>query len=135
MIYHTHPQAKTGRSRTFSDLELTVKDAVKTLRENGIDFDCIIVTGLSGVVVGAPLALRLRKNLLVLRKDKEDSHDAPGALLGAALLDHSSRVLFVDDFISGGTTLRRCEKALEESKSLATLVGTFEYQKDQVIAR
>jgi adenine/guanine phosphoribosyltransferase-like PRPP-binding protein len=125
MIYGTHPQAASGTA--FADLELHVKDCVRTLQESEVRFDCIIVTGVSGLVVGAPLALRLRLPLLVLRKQNEASHGYDGELLGSRILDATSRVLFVDDFISEGETYRLCLEAVE--KTGAAIVASCEYAR------
>lgn len=127
MVYGSHPKAKGSTSRSFSDLALCVNDAVRTLKKSGVEFDAIVVTGVSGLVVGAPLALQLQRHLVVLRKANESCHDDRAMLIGAGLLNEASRVIFVDDFISSGATRRRCEESIKAHG--ATLVATLEYEK------
>lgn len=98
------------------------------LKPHSKRFDSIVVSGMSGVIVGAPLALRLRKPLVVVRKDNESHHNDEHVIN-----EHSTgkRWLFLDDFTASGDTLRRCYTALDER--VTTFAGTYQYSYDELI--
>jgi adenine/guanine phosphoribosyltransferase-like PRPP-binding protein len=125
MIYGTHQSLRD----TLGDLGDVVEETVKQLEPHRIDFDHIIVTGVSGIVVGAPVSLALGKNLLVARKSGEDCHNYH-PLVGAKLVKNGDRVLFLDDFVSSGNTRRRCQRALLGlgERIEARIVAQYEYQ-------
>jgi adenine/guanine phosphoribosyltransferase-like PRPP-binding protein len=135
MVYGTHSRHREhgSQSGSFRDLADTVSDALLALRSHADEFDAIVVTGVSGAVVGSPVALALDKELLVLRKPNDDCHGNPGALLGGDPCEkyayrrnlNDKRVLFLDDFVSGGTTRERCRNAVEEKGG--KIVTQFEY--------
>lgn len=97
--------AKThGHKNYFSDIalnrgEATIRRTTKALRD--VDFDTFVVTGMSGAVFGGMIARSMKKNLFVIRKDNDDSHDGnrPFGNIGA-------KWLFLDDFISTGDTFK-----------------------------
>lgn len=64
-----------------------------------VNFDTFVVIGLSGAMAGALLAHALDKNLYVLRKPTDSTHDG---LNGFGTM--GKRWVFLDDFISVGTT-------------------------------
>lgn len=130
MIYHD------GNS-DFHGLEAAVRKTTADLREIQDEFDAIVVTGVSGLVVGSPVALRLRKPLLVLRKahSEEASHGLSGELLNwQALRGTEKRVVFLDDFISAGDTFRRCRSAVE-GIARGVLVAEYTYKRNQLRRR
>lgn len=129
MIYGTHPRMKEQNReayQTFRDLDLTVETARRTLETVKEQFDAIIVTGISGLVVGAPVALQLGLRLIVLRKEDETAHSLC-KLIGAADLDETSRVLFLDDLIASGATFDRCKEALVPCEARITASYRYEY--------
>jgi len=75
---------------------------IETARERlaNVDFDTIVGTGFSGGIVIPSLALSLGKAFTLVRKDTDDSHHGRGRLLG----ELGERWIFVDDFISSGST-------------------------------
>lgn len=132
MIYHVH-RAVEGEDRYsynhLDDLAPTVRDAVDALRPHRSEFDSIIVTGLSGVIVGTPVAMRLRKPLVVFRKAGEDAHSSTP-------VNHKrlgTRALFLDDFISDGGTYRRVEDALVKTDRGATIVAKYLYRDNDYV--
>lgn len=144
MVYGTHTTYRDAHGgddmaayKTFRDLDLVVRQSYRTLAPRKSEFDAIIVTGVSGLSVGAPLALRLKKRLLVLRKEDENCHDQPGNLVGSADLDTHQRVLFVDDLISSGATLRKCRQAVEQYAKVfgepIRIVMAYTYEGDRLL--
>lgn len=120
MIYHAVDQNQYDRfSANLDDLGVTVAQAVRDLAPRAADFEGIVATGMSGVLVASPVAIQLRKPLVVLRKKGDDTHQF-GAGRGQAFIDrhgdmretkwlgleHASRkkLLWLDDFIAGGGT-------------------------------
>lgn len=82
-------------------------DAASDLLED-LDFDTIVCMGISGLIFSSPLAMAMDKHLLVVRKDVDSSH---GKFIAEGHLGR--RWLFVDDFISGGTTFKNVNNAIE----------------------
>lgn len=116
MIYH-------NGNDDFNGLRETCRFVTKELREHVKDFDAIVCQGISGQCVGFIVAMRLNKPLMVLRKD-EPRHGCTKTLVNK---EHAkdARVLFLDDFISGGNTLRLCTQAVEKAKG--RVVAQYEY--------
>lgn len=97
MIYH-------GNHGSLIDLEKNVRRVTIGLREHTAEFDFIAVSGMSGVIVGAPAALRLRKPLVIVRKESdENTHHSGGSFIGRDQMH--GRYVVVDDFTSTGHTL------------------------------
>lgn len=107
-------------------LEDAVREAVTTLRPHKRDFDSIVVSGMSGVIVGLPTALRLHKPLVVVRKAEDGSHHGGGNFINAEKLGY--RALFLDDFIHRGTTLDYVRDKVKGQG--AKIAGKYLYQGD-----
>ena len=110
------------------DLKDTVERAVSTLRPHAGEFDSVAVRGVSGMIVGAPVAIALGKPLIVVRKDTETSH-------GSALSNYrhaGGSYLFLDDFISLGHTRRIVMEAMRD-KTAARYAGEYMYHRDRYV--
>lgn len=108
--------------RGLDDLGEAVDRTEKALREIADKFDFIAVRGCSGMLVGAPVALRLGKPIVVVRKPGENSHQWASSVVNEK---HAhGRYVFVDDFIATGNTRDAVTEALD---GVATPVGTYEY--------
>lgn len=90
--------------RDLTDLNQVVANVITEIQDRipSDSYDSIVVTGISGVMVGAPVSLALRKPLVVVRKETDDSHHGAGIVEGYAAI--GDRYLFLDDFISTGKT-------------------------------
>lgn len=88
------------------DLSTKVSQASKVLGD--VSFDTIVCTGVSGIIFASPLAMEMKKHLLIVRKNGESSH---GAYRAEGTIGR--RWLFVDDFISSGTTFNRVNDAVD----------------------
>lgn len=95
------------------DLQGTVRKAVEALRPHVREFDTLVGTGFSGGLVIPALALRLRKNFVLIRKETDDSHHGQGRLLGTL----GARWIFVDDFVATGGTRRRVIDKVNDAAS------------------
>ena len=123
MIYHGIRADEGGRG-TFKDLEDEVVAAVRQCE--GKKFDVIAVQGVSGMSLGFPLALRLGKDIIVVRKRSDISHSDPETITGVIV--RGKRCLFVDDFVSCGNTRRRVREAIE--KEGGKLVAEYTARED-----
>ena len=107
--------------RDLGDTVATIVDELKGTRKK---FDSIIVRGVSGLLVGPPVALALDKHLLIVRKPDEQSHDSTQVINGQC---GALRTLFLDDFRASGRTENACHTALRDSPSKAKIVHTYFY--------
>lgn len=126
MTYTPWPQPQG----TLHDLEKTVRKVTKELRPNTDHFDSIVVTGISGLVVGSPVSLRLKVPLVIIRKPytSENAHSYGHVNIEKA----GDRYLFLDDFKSSGETERRVQEAMA-ANTKAFHVGTLFYTWDRGI--
>lgn len=116
----------------------TVRNAVETIRQNISvrSFDTIAVRGISGVLLGSPLAIKLNKNLCVIRKS-DGSHSSNNLESG---LSCQGRYLIVDDFIETGSTVKAIVNGIKEDDTYnldigtdrrSTCVGAYLYRHDK----
>lgn len=102
-------------------------EVIETAKERlaGVDFDTLVGTGFSGGVVIPSLALALGKKFVLIRKDTDDSHHGRGRLLG----DLGEKWIFVDDFVSSGSTRTKViEKVEANTVEVETeMVGQYMY--------
>jgi adenine/guanine phosphoribosyltransferase-like PRPP-binding protein len=115
-------------SRGLSDLAETVQKTIRALVPHLGEFDSIAVQGTSGLLIGAPVALKLDKALVIVREDAElqcwHSHDVENAA------NAGERVLFLDDQISSGATLRDVKDKLAKHTH-GQVTATYLYQYDE----
>jgi orotate phosphoribosyltransferase len=119
MIYH-------GNWQALNDLPSEVEKTVENLRNHVDEFDSIVVTGVSGLVVGSPVALALGKSLVIVRKMTEDCHDGNQVVNAANI---GERALFLDDFVSEGNTRRKVQDAISTTE--ARLYGEYMYRDER----
>ena len=118
MIYHNGHHDLGG-------LKETVARAVADLKPHRKQFDTIVATGMSGVTVAVPVALALNKPVAILRKQGDDTH-AWDRWIGRE--DIGERVLWIDDFVSSGSTRKRVANEIAELHGGANeIVGEYMY--------
>lgn len=103
VIYHDN---------NFDDLPKVVNRVVRDLKPDKDKFDSIVVIGLSGIVVGTPVSLKLGKPIIIIRKDRLDNHQKTLVVNGSRM---GNRYLFLDDFVSTGKTVRKVRDTLSDS--------------------
>lgn len=107
------------------DLQSVVDQAAERLRD--VEFDTLVGTGFSGGIVIPTLALAMKKNFVLIRKEGDDSHHGGGRLLGTL----GSNWIFVDDFIASGKTRHRVITKIMDSLPLTgggtRMVGQYLY--------
>lgn len=141
MIYHavsSRPDENTDSLYgTFTDLPQAVDLLVAKLMGRR-DFDAIVVQGTSGMALGFPAYVALRAegwdgDIMVVRKAGDDAHqwrsdNRVHQMAGDSRGLAGKRCLFVDDFVSEGTTRRRVREAVEERGG--RLVAQYTSQED-----
>lgn len=89
-------------------LALVVSEAVKLLRPKRDSFDGIAVRGASGLLVGPTVALRLHKQLIIVRKMGENHH-SQSSVEGV----YCPKYIILDDMIETGETLKTIRDTVE----------------------
>jgi len=112
-----------GTGNSLKNLDKTVRKTTKALRDHDDEFDSIAVSGMSGVIVGVPVALRLKKPLIVVRKESDNSHHGGGEIINRQGI--GERVLFLDDFVSSGETQDYVTDKIENEGG--TIIAQFYY--------
>ena len=113
--YHAYTEPKR--------LKNIVEKSAQFLQERGLDFDTIAVQGVSGLIVGSPLAMALDKNLMVIRKRGEKTNQ-PTDVFG---LGSNQKILLIDDCVDTGATLINMVSKIKFYCFNPTFVGLFLY--------
>jgi adenine/guanine phosphoribosyltransferase-like PRPP-binding protein len=100
------------------------------MQEDANSFTHIAVCGISGVSIGAPIAIALNKNLIVVRKADDLSH-SHSRVEGVPIDSHFNYV-FLDDFISSGRTLARVHRLIDTENSYARIVNVYQYDEERL---
>lgn len=109
-------------SLAHSKRQSQIRRAVRAIREQNLDFDSIVCTGISGIIAAPTIAERLKKRLVIVRKD-ETSHGEQVESIGQI-----NKYLIIDDFIETGETLNRIMEILEDYPYLnGKPVGAYLY--------
>lgn len=97
----------------------TVRNVLRTIRQSKIEFDSIAFSGMSGALIAPIIALRLKKGMLVVRKESDESHGQP--VEGC----HGDSYIILDDFVGMGSTVGHISEQLSEMRC----VGLFLYRR------
>jgi len=125
----THSVNAGYMSHVRDDPERLIERAAAHLE--GVSYNTLVGTGLSGALIVPVLARALDKRWLIIRKRGDRSHSATPSegVLG-------TRWVFVDDFISSGATLCRVKQGVYETQRYGRrrnpfptrFVGAYLYQ-------
>lgn len=88
----------------------------------GYDFDSIAFRGVSGTILGAPIALLMNKEMVLVRKDGDDTHSGYRVEGNRNVL----RYIIVDDFVSSGHTGREIVRKIEAFAPGAECLGLLQ---------
>lgn len=86
----------------------TTREVVNMIRKQKLEFDSIAFTGMSGALVAPTVALRLKKNPVIVRKQCDGSHSGRMIEGGTEIGNY----IIIDDFQLTGATLKRIFEAL-----------------------
>lgn len=103
-------------------LQTYINYAVEALR--GWDFDSIAFRGMSGALIGPPVALRMNKDMIMVRKESDDTH-SPFPVEGRSNIN---KYVILDDFASSGNTVRQIRKAIKTFQPKAKCLGYLSVQ-------
>lgn len=84
----------------------TVANLVKVINESEVKFDYILCTGISGIIVSGAVAARLKKNVLIIRKEREATHGDDYEYANN-FSPRTKKFIIIDDGISSGKTIVR----------------------------
>jgi hypothetical protein len=101
-------------------LQTLVNNAVETLTPHAQNFDAIAFRGMSGALVSAPIAIALKKHLILVRKNevRYSCHGVEGP-------KGDYNYLIVDDLISSGDTVRAIHREIGYFEPNAKLFGFY----------
>jgi adenine/guanine phosphoribosyltransferase-like PRPP-binding protein len=88
-----------------------------------LKFDAIAVRGISGMLVGSPLAAATESQLIIVRKDTEKTH-SDSKVEGWG---RKQNILIVDDFIETGETIDQIYESIMEKCDSPKIVGILLY--------
>lgn len=84
---------------------------VSMIVKSNIEFDTIVFTGMSGALISPSVADRLEKQVLLLRKDKDDCHSSC-RMEGFYKCEN---YIIIDDQVSSGNTVLRIMEAMNNN--------------------
>ena len=106
-------------------LKECVDAIVKRARKMNVEFDAVAFRGMSGALVAPAVAMRLKKTLLMVRKDIANTHSSK--LVEGKV---ETAYIIVDDLISSGQTIVETVKAIKSFNRKAKCVATMLYNQD-----
>jgi len=108
-----------------SELKRVVRIVGKKINEDKkiLNINSIAFRGMSGAVFCGALSVYTGLPIIIVRKNDESHSANKVELPNSGLL----RYAFVDDFISVGTTLKECVKAISKESPLSELVKIYLY--------
>lgn len=121
-------------NRAFENIDQMADNMLKVIPKH-VEYDTLVGTGLSGTLVVPFLARALGEYWAIVRK--EHSPHSNNLIEG----EIGQKWLFVDDFISSGSTLRRVKNVLnnlnryETTHFVTKYVGTYQYEHNTYIGR
>lgn len=111
----------------FYNRRENLKKAIATLKTDCATFDTIVCTGVSGVLFASPLALLMKKNLVIIRKNRDGSHSGRKVEANCAE-GEVGKWIFVDDLVDSGATRKRVKREMKLWADTATYLGDYLYE-------
>jgi adenine/guanine phosphoribosyltransferase-like PRPP-binding protein len=98
---------------------------LKRMEAEGMQIDAIAFRGMSGCLFAAPLAARMRKPMIMVRKTCANCGTHQSHTCAVVEGDRNAKTyVIVDDFVASGATVRAIKEAITEW-SQATCVGVM----------
>ena len=108
-----------------------IREIVKSIGESQIEFDFIAIRGMSGAIVAGPVSLRVKKPIVIIRKN-EKSHGYP-IENPLSLLIEGKKYIILDDGIGTGETIGVIVNKLNDRyHNNVTCVGIFLYAQTEI---
>jgi len=106
----------------------TVNKLARRIWQNEVKFDSIAISGWSGALFGIPLAIKLNKRIIIVRKD--------GSFHGNRVEGkNTKRFIIVDDLIDTGETVRRIYKGVKCVWPSSKCIGIFLAHKPLTVGK
>lgn len=102
-------------------LLVLVENVIDKCTEHGID--AIVVSGLSGTIVGGAVTIVSNVGLIAVRKG-ETTHSS--CMVEYKDFQEYKKIAFLDDLISSGTTYKRVKRALKGEGMKISLIMLYE---------
>lgn len=115
--------------KDMSDLGNLVTQTAMQLAKYTYEFDIIAVRGLSGQLVGIPVSLIMRKELIIVRKRDERAHSVQNP--GMREAGQNGRYIIIDDFMSSGDTVAAIRHKIRAERPDLQLTGLYMYETDK----
>ena len=90
---------------TSDELRKTIALAIRRIKKSGVEFDAIACRGTSGLAIAPIICYKLNKQLIIVRKPKEDESSHTSEKV-EGLPKEGVKYIVVDDLISSGNTMR-----------------------------
>lgn len=115
-------------------LNSVTNKALRYLRK--VKANAIVVTGVSGMLIGGAISVKGFLPCVVVRKNTRDCHSSYSVEVPYGV-DERSKIVFVDDLISSGKTLKRVIASLKrEGLTISKEILNYKPENDTItIAR
>lgn len=115
--------------KPLNDMGHVVNMALEILHPLSDSFEVIVVTGISGLIVGPIVAHLMGKKLLIVRKE-DDYKISHCDFLVEGHLPEDVGWIFLDDLISGGGTLKRVYTQIIKECCPGPFRGAYLYNRE-----
>jgi len=106
---------------------VVVNEAVNRLKK--VEFDYLAVRGCSGLIMGGLLSHLLDKEVIIVRKEGEQSH-AFSPVSVPSNLRENGKYIILDDFVASGNTLKEIVKVVSDRFPAMKLAGLYCYTQN-----
>jgi adenine/guanine phosphoribosyltransferase-like PRPP-binding protein len=116
------------KATTVDGLSDIIDRMAERILASGLTFSAIAFSGISGCLIGPTLALRIKKDLLVIRKpDDDDSHSSSRleGILRSDPYDGKFHYIIVDDLVCSGDTVARIVGEVSKVAPESVCKGVF----------
>lgn len=116
--------------KSINEYEKIVRKVCRYIRQSKLEFTHIAVTGVSGITIGGPVALQLKKNLIVVRKG-EVSH-SNWNVEGIPVSNKPFAYIIIDDFVETGRTVYNIFNAIKQANNNSAPLSIIQYYGKKV---
>lgn len=128
---HQHADYLT-QFNSIQKYESKVRAVCRFIREENIDFSHIAVCGVSGITIGGPVALRLKKNLIVVRKDVKLGLDCHSGIRCEGIPKQPFNYIIIDDCVDTGKTITYIDDQIYQRNAKSNLVSVILYYYSKI---
>ena len=107
-----------------------IKLAKKYLGQISEEFDVIVCTGVSGLLMGPSIADAINKPFCVIRKDGDSTHSSTKI---EGYIKDKTRYIIVDDFMETGTTIENIRTKINLYYNDCVFCGAWFYRTTKTI--